>query len=206
MIEYTTYVSSRDDGTRPFRRVNAKQFHELQWQSEVNYPGKLIGEKSVDLSEISWTTGVDDAENEAKPGRHLFCLSPTTTKQHDEAFHLLHKLFTLRKGRFSEQGTPWTTQAGESLRGMLQSRSSLRVNEWDIPNAIFARKFGLYKDGRPLPPSIKELPVAEEKAMDVVISTALRRGIMYSWKFQGPFTPQLWFDSGLDYRWRSEQL
>ena len=210
VIEYTMYVSSRDDGTRPFRQMTAKEFHEMQWKSEFTSPGRLIGEKSIDLSELSWTMGPDTVEVEAKPGLHLFCLTQSTTKPQDEIGHLFRRLLHFKKLCSSPARSSWLSdprgRTAESLRGMLQSRSSLRVNEWEIPNAIFARKYGIYKDSRPLPPSIKELPVAEEKAMDVVATTAVRRGIMCSWNFHGPFTPQLWFDSGLDYRWRQEQI
>ena len=206
IIEYTMFVSSRDDGTRPFRRVNAKEFHEVQWEIDLTHPGRLVGEKSIDLTDVSWAVGVETNRDIPQPDRCLTRSDPGPEKQRFEPRQVVRKLRNFKRPCLVPGSVGWLASSGfsttTSLRDILQSRSSLRVNEWDIPNAIFARKFGLYKDGRPLPPSIKELPVAEEKAMDVVTSTAMR-GFMY-WGFKGPFTPQLWFDSGLDYLWRRD--
>ncbi|CAM1509216.1 Fc.00g029550.m01.CDS01 [Cosmosporella sp. VM-42] len=205
MIEYTMYISSRDGGTHPFRRMNAKEFHEMQWKSHFSQTGKLIGEKSVDLTDISWNSDADRPAEASRPAAHQSWLKSKILSPRSEIRDIGCRIFTLKKSALGSART--SLLAGRSgvsttsLREMLQSRSSLRVNEWEIPNAIFARKFGLYRESRPLPPSIKELPVAEDKAIDVVTSPAMRE-LMYSWGFQGPFTPQLWFDSGLDYRWK----
>jgi hypothetical protein len=94
-------------------------------------------------------------------------------------------------------------QRDASLYNLLEPRYQPQFNEWDIPNASFARKFGLLADGHSLPPSIKELPVAEDKAVDKAEELALP-DFRLSLGFQGPFTPQLWFDGGLDYRYQWE--
>ncbi|KAH6877333.1 hypothetical protein B0T10DRAFT_584400 [Thelonectria olida] len=48
----------------------------------------------------------------------------------------------------------------------IQTHRGLRVHDWETPNANFARKFGLYTGSGPLPPSIRELPVAEDKVIN----------------------------------------
>lgn len=92
-----------------------------------------------------------------------------------------------------------------SYRNALGPTSTPFASDWEIPNANFARKFGLYTNSGPLPSSIKELPVAEDKAIGIC-ATPAPRGHVHSRSFQGPFTPQLWFDSGLDYRWKRDMI
>lgn len=75
------------------------------------------------------------------------------------------------------------------------------VSHCKIPNAIFARKFRIFKKSSTLPPTIRELPIAEDKAINIATDRSAK-GLLYSRNFTGPFTPQLWFDSGLDFRWK----
>ncbi|KPM34553.1 hypothetical protein AK830_g12015 [Neonectria ditissima] len=204
MIEYTMYVSSRVGGTRPFRRINAKAFHELQWDSSLKQTGRLVGEKSLDLNDLSWNSESEKIAEETHLVEQSPQFGPRGSRCRSEISGFLRSFCSPKKPATSpikmsclagRQGFIMTA----SLRDVLESRPSPRVNEWEIPNANFARKFGLYTDSGPLPTSIKELPVAEDKAMDMAAGPGLRE-LVYSWRFQGPFTPQLWFDSGVDPR------
>jgi hypothetical protein len=94
-------------------------------------------------------------------------------------------------------------QLNSSIRNLLEPGHQPQVSEWEIPNAAFARKFGLLKDGHSLPTSIRELPVAEDKAIFKAEGPTVP-DLRLSLGFQGPFTPQLWFDGGLDYRYQRE--
>ncbi|KAH7134837.1 hypothetical protein B0J13DRAFT_678113 [Dactylonectria estremocensis] len=204
MIEYTMYVSSRIGGTRPFRRINAKEFHELQWNSTMNHTGEFIGEKSIEPNDVSWNSELDPLTEGAHLCQHGNQLYSSSLRRRGDICGFVRGVYTRKKPESGLIRIKWLAdQPGysttTSLREILESRPSSRVNEWEIPNANFARKFGLYTDSGPLPPSIKELPVAEEKAVDVAAGPTMR-GLMYSWRFQGPFTPQLWFDSGVDSR------
>jgi hypothetical protein len=66
-----------------------------------------------------------------------------------------------------------------------------------VPNAIFARKH-LVDKSQSLPSHlpINRMPIAEIKANESVTDAESSRN-----HFRGPFTPQLGFDGGLDYRW-----
>jgi hypothetical protein len=56
-IDYTMYVSSRDGGTRAFRTIKAKAFHELLWGSpEFGNKGRLVEEKSLESFDSSPTS------------------------------------------------------------------------------------------------------------------------------------------------------
>lgn len=203
MIEYTMYVSSRDGGTRPFRTIKAKEFHEIQWNQDLGHKGRLVGQKSIDLHDASEDTEADNMSTLKHSPSTTRPQSKNLTRHND--LRALIKRFSPRK-KASSGKTAWLAgvsgmSTAASLRDLLDSKPSPLVNEWEIPNAIFARKFDLFTDAHSLPTSIKELPVAEDKAMDLAVGSPVR-GLVYSWRFQGPFTPQLWFDSGLDYRWR----
>ncbi|KAM5382795.1 hypothetical protein ACJZ2D_002186 [Fusarium nematophilum] len=206
IIEYTMYVSSRDGGTRPFRQLNAQEFHEMQWGANASQAGRLVAEKSIDLGDLLWKGDADSPTNSTEAPIRRLSVGLRISKSPSRLSRLLGKLRSpekpvacLNKMEDVMRGPDCATPV--SLRDMLEQGSNLQVSDGEIPNANFARKFGLYTDNRPLPPLIGELPVAEDKAMDMVARPPMR-GLMYSWKFQGPFTPQLWFDSGLDYRWK----
>ncbi|KAF4972802.1 hypothetical protein FSARC_702 [Fusarium sarcochroum] len=123
---------------------------------------------------------------------------------HGKINQMMHKIRSEKDT--GPHDTQWPTAEHDHhstvlVHEMLEQRLTSHVRDCEIPNANFARKFGLYTDGRPLPPFIRELPVAEDKAMDMATGYP-PRDLVYSWRFQGPFTPQLWFDSGIDYRWK----
>lgn len=51
------YVSSRDGGTRAFRTIKAKAYHELLWGSpEFGNKGRLVEEKSLASFDLSPTS------------------------------------------------------------------------------------------------------------------------------------------------------
>ncbi|RMJ11371.1 hypothetical protein CDV36_008969 [Fusarium kuroshium] len=206
VIEYTMYVSSRNGGTRPFRQITAREFHEMQWNSNTNNPGRLVGEKSIDLGEFLRKRDIDEPGDDKCATTSRFSLSSRLFRGGSKMERVMNKLRAAKKSPLHQSGQTWSPSrpdcdATVSFYGVLEQRSNHRVSDWDIPNANFARKFGLYTDSGPLPPFIRELPVAEDKAMDLATGLAMRE-LVYSWEFQGPFTPQLWFDSGLDYRWK----
>lgn len=200
------YVSSREGGTRPFRQITAREFHEMQWSPNVNSPGRLVGEKSIDLGEFFRKGDIDESANEKHETTHRLSLNSRLFRGRNKMEQIMNKLRITKRPTIHPSEQAWPPSCSDcdvaaSFYGMLEQRSNHRVSDCDIPNANFARKFGLYTDSGPLPPFIRELPVAEDKAMDLATDPA-KRELVRSWQFQGPFTPQLWFDSGLDYRWK----
>lgn len=200
------YVSSRNGGTRPFRQITAREFHEMQWNSSTNNPGRLVGEKSIDLGEFLRKGDINEPADDKCATTSRFSLSSRLFRGRSKMERVMNKLRAAKKSTVHQSGqasppSRLDYDAAVSFYGVLEQRSNHRVSDWDIPNANFARKFGLYTDSGPLPPFIRELPVAEDKAMDLATGLAMRE-LVYSREFQGPFTPQLWFDSGLDYRWK----
>ncbi|KAF5019754.1 hypothetical protein F66182_8226 [Fusarium sp. NRRL 66182] len=199
------YVSSRSGGTRPFRQLKAREFHEIQWSTKMSHTGRLVGEKSIDLGELSQERNQDKPPESKERATHRRSLSLKLLKGHSKVTQMVQKIRSIDKNTLSnELHCAQTRQDNRStvpIGDMLEQRPSFHVSDYEIPNANFARKFGLYTDSTPLPPFIRELPVAEDKAMDMAVNSPLRE-LIYSWTFQGPFTPQLWFDSGIDYRWK----
>jgi hypothetical protein len=76
-----------------------------------------------------------------------------------------------------------------------------------LPNAIFARKFGLAAHGEPLPPALhfNFMPTAESIVMEIAGQSVHHGSLPLESEFRGPFTPQLGFDGGLDYKWETNQ-
>ena len=207
MVEYTMFVSSREGGTQPYRRLSAKEFHELQWNSDLEHKGRFVEEKSLDLNNMSMATKADsDYEVKEEPQSGSCRKSKAHVRSFE--FHNLIKRFRSRNNK-GEEGNNCTWHRGDpktrstsSFQDAIVPLFARQVDEWEIPNANFARKFGIVSDQNPLPTSIKELPVAEDKATTNVVTGSPAQGLTFSRRFQGPFTPQLWFDSGLDYRWK----
>jgi hypothetical protein len=205
MIEHTMYVSSRNGGTHPLHHINAKEFHERQWSGTTNHIGKLIGEKSLNLVDLLSVSEPDQPAQDVEEARRKVKLTERIQKHRGDTRYFFQKVLALKRP-FVDPTSTWLAPSSEfstqtALRTILEPKPCLRVHDWEIPNANFARKFDLYTDSGPLPPTIQELPVAEDKAIDVVTDPTMQE-LMYSLGFQGPFTPQLWFDSGLDYLWR----
>lgn len=203
MIEYTMYVTRRDEGTRPYRRTSAQEFHESQWTSILSHRGRLIQERSIDPDDLSHQSEIRTRPSTSNPSNDF-----VNGRLNNYGMKLRQIVQKIRSppatstchGMLRWQSAQPRMNATSSSRETLEYGSAPQVNEWEIPNANFARKFGLFTDNLPLPPCLKELPIAEEKATNAAFGSSLR-DIKTSRRYQGPFTPQLWFDSGLDY-WR----
>ncbi|KAF4982537.1 hypothetical protein FZEAL_1847 [Fusarium zealandicum] len=129
MIEYTMYVSSLTGGTRPFRQINPQEFHEMQWKTHDSHTGRLVGEKSIDLGQL---------QRERDPDK--------LSKGHKKITQAMHGLSFSGKPAVSPSSPEWLTTQPDanttvSLRDMLNQRSNIQFNDWQIPNANFARKF-----------------------------------------------------------------
>ncbi|KAJ2901269.1 hypothetical protein MKZ38_002019 [Zalerion maritima] len=131
--------------------------------------------------------------------------------------------------RPSSSGTPTDDGTEERIRPEMvrqsQVSSSVRVdavmsahefleNEDDelhplqIPNPTFARKFGVIEEDRELDPHtlFSLSPTAEmcvEKAAVAASHRAALHRVLFELpeNFNGPLTPQLWYDGGSDFRW-----
>ncbi|KAI0595798.1 hypothetical protein F4775DRAFT_594925 [Biscogniauxia sp. FL1348] len=216
LIDHTLYVSSRNDGTRPLQSPNPKEFHEMQWNFDYGGKGRLVEEHNVIL------TSLDRPSEPSPPGTSDTLLpNPSRTKQ---LRHSLSRISIIDKiaeklGKHKKQ--PETEQRRRSWMpsslifetGSLSKEKRAGSDDLSIPlprgrqipNAMFARKFLLVDDGDTLPPylSTNEMPTAESKAIDTIVEAAAS-GLLdgdSSWSFRGPFTPQLGYDGGLDYRW-----
>ncbi|POR32972.1 Uncharacterized protein TPAR_06833 [Tolypocladium paradoxum] len=207
-IEYTMYTSSRDGGTRIFRRIKEQEFHETLWNHDTPRMGRFVEERHVDFDNLAVNVMVKARRQEVAtncPGLPASRVMSTITKRQSHA-----------RGHSNRMCLHRTANHGKSLAGVawlvgmprlcsasstwVEPTTATLVDQRKIPNANFARKFGLFTDDHPLPPSLKELPVAEDKVAEMVMGSSVR-DICCPCTFQGPFTPQLWFDSGLEYRW-----
>jgi hypothetical protein len=195
------YVSSREGGTRAFRSPNPKEFHEMQWNWSYGRGGVLVEEKEVPVASASVKREVD------KPTS----ADPHTTRRR-RLSQLSKKAVNPGKRRNSEAvRRSWFSNIFGldtvlSFKEFLESRPIPLPEGCQVPNAIFARKFGLVAAGQLLPPSLplKSMPTAESIATERAEALA-RASPGSSWEFKGPFTPQLGFDGGLDYRWHAPE-
>lgn len=205
MIEHTMYVSSRNGGTRPFRQLKAREFHEMQWNENMGHKGRLIGEKSIDLGELPKrkTTEILSEQN-GRATHHRRSLS-LRLLDHEKITEIIHKFLLTEKDNSTNAITRAALEQDDhstlAAHDMFEQRLDTHVSDCEIPNANFARKFGLFTGNRPLPLFIRELPVAEDIAMEMATGYQPKE-LVYARKVQGPLTPQLWFDGGIDYRWK----
>lgn len=206
MIDHTMYVSSRDIGTQIYRRMDAKEFHERQWTSDDGCRGRKVEHRSLDLSSLSvseeplspFTKGDEECSSQ---------LPATETKRSDEILQMVRNMSIRRRPRREV-----TREVQPSIKRPLPEEATQKTtNPWGpgdlpieserkIPNAVFARKFGIYEEAKTIPPYIRELPIAEAKVASKAKNNAVQE-TRQTWAQKGPLTPQLWCDSGLDYRW-----
>lgn len=193
------------------RRLKPQEFHEMHWSPDSPHRGRFVKERSVDLRDMSFSSLGDAALD---PG---LLEPPQSSARCKKTFRprSLSEVVIRAFGNVKSCGKRNSKTSGElvtdlqdlrsnsSVRNLVEPRHQPQVSEWEIPNAAFARKFGLLKDGHCLPTSIRELPVAEDKAI-VKAEDPTVPELRLSLGFQGPFTPQLWFDGGLDYRYQPE--
>ncbi|KAF4467662.1 hypothetical protein FALBO_5462 [Fusarium albosuccineum] len=170
-IEYTMYVSSQSEGTRPFRQINAMEFHEMQWNTMASHTGRLVDEKSVDLEELQRAGDLNKPAEKVQSITNRLSLGSKPMERNGKITKMILKFRgpRLHEGPPGQVSKEWSKEypggsTEDRPRIMFEQRYNFQVSDWEIPNANFARKFGLYTDSRPLPPFIRELPVAEDKA------------------------------------------
>jgi hypothetical protein len=214
LIENTLYASSRDGGTFPLRTPSPKEFHEMQWLLQHDNVAKVVDEPRVSVSVSDRPS--DKTTEETLPKRSAASFDKSFQESSPRS-SLLNKFVTRisreRKEPEQEQRRQsWllgalSFESGPLKHGDADADKSATVPLPDgcqVPNAIFARKHLLSHTG-PLPPQlpIRQMPIAESKATDTLIEAA-SSGLLHEekvWHFRGPFTPQLGYDGGLDYRW-----
>lgn len=204
------YTSSRDRGTRIFRRVKAQEFHETRWNCDTPRMGRFVEERHVDFDNCAVNVTAKAQRQEVAnncPSVPASRVMSTITNRQSHPRSLSNRIChhrTANQGK-SPTGIAWLVGmpllCSASSTDRLEPMTATLVDQRRIPNANFARKFGLFTDHHPLPLSLKELPAAEDKVTEMVMGSSVG-DLCCPWTFQGPFTPQLWFDSGLDYRWK----
>ncbi|QKD59543.2 uncharacterized protein FOBCDRAFT_145149 [Fusarium oxysporum Fo47] len=165
------YVSSRDGGTRAFRQLKAREFHEMQWNENMIHKGRLVGEKSIDLDELPKRIITEKSQVQIERTHYRRSLSSKIISS-EKLTHIIHMFRATDKGNGKKENQkPALVQDDHSIvltHDAFRQQFDAHVRECEIPNANFARKFGLSTRDRPLPPFIRELPVAEDKAMDML--------------------------------------
>ncbi|KAF2999178.1 hypothetical protein E8E14_005178 [Neopestalotiopsis sp. 37M] len=185
LIENTFFVSSHTEGTLPLTNPNPKEFHEMQWRGCHGEVGRFLHEREV-------STSNSDQYNMSTPA------GASTSKGSMEKTSRASRMSLLNKivGRSSKDKQE--TDKDQRRRSYSGEDVVPLPDDCQIPHAIFARKHLLVDSEKSLPtyPPINRMPIAESKATETLTSTAtLERD------FRGPFTPQLGFDGGRDYRW-----
>ncbi|KAI0137168.1 hypothetical protein BJ170DRAFT_590110 [Xylariales sp. AK1849] len=202
LIDNTFYVSSRTEGTLPMHTPNPKEFHEMQWRSQHNDRGRLIDEREVPISVSDrgsyWTRlGTADTKRAA-----------ASPEEHSRESQLRSSLINKLVDKMLPSALLFDSGSVSKARCSSTGHTSIPLPDGcHVPNAIFARKYQLVAQGDPLPSHlpIRQMPVAESKATETIVAAA-KLGFLQSeraWHFHGPFTPQLGYDGGLDYRWES---
>ena len=229
MIDNTMWVSSRHEGTRPVRRFNPTEFHEMQWNPDFGRGGKLVEEKVIYPLEQGGRPQPGDqpactranlekpcvhhrrkkygrkSKGQAKlkkalPGCKSNCrLQPLTQKP--------QKTVMQERVRQSWFSSILGFDTVVSLKDFLDNRVVNLPSR--IPNAIFARKYNLVEEDMPLYYHIPIglMPTAEAcvkkcAAMNIAQQAARQEGeLSRPPEFNGPLTPQLWYDGGLDFCW-----
>jgi hypothetical protein len=189
------------------RRLKPREFHEMHWNPENSRQGRLVEERSLDLSDASASSLRDESSKRPLTRDHGSSEGTPGSSRRRSLSDVIIQAYGKIRSHSRRTGATGlalvaglqNTQMEPLVQNLREHNQQAQMSACEIPNASFARKFGLLADGHALPPSIKELPVAEQKAVNNAEDTELP-GIRLSLGFQGPFTPQLWFDGGLDYR------
>ncbi|KAH8157525.1 hypothetical protein CIB48_g10722 [Xylaria polymorpha] len=185
LIDHTLFISTRSEGTRPMRSPNPQEFHEMQWDPEYGATGRFVEERELPItsldrpSEASPPSTADTFKKEAEIEQRRRSWMPNS---------LIFDSNSLLKDKRAHCGrvsVPWP-------------------EGFQIPNAIFARKFLIVDTGETLPSHlpISQMPTAESKATETILEAATT-GLLNqasSWLFRGPFTPQLGFDGAFHHR------
>lgn len=196
------YVSSREDGTRPFRTIKAKAYHEIVWGSpDFGGKGRLVEEKSIDS--LDRCSGSNLEHQGLRKSESQLSLGDYSDSSSSRSFRsLVRNASPWKEATSDARQERWLSPSlsSESWLHRVEHNPELAANLGKIPNAVFARKFRIFESSA-LPPTIRELPIAEDKAINMAAHRSAK-DLRCSWKFKGPFTPQLWFDSGLDFKWK----
>jgi hypothetical protein len=93
-IDYTTYVSSRDNGTRPYRTIEPKDFHEIQWGAhESGKKGKFVAERSLGSSlNLPSTCNVEKSDITGSDSQLTIQKGSDASKQRSSLSKLVHKV------------------------------------------------------------------------------------------------------------------
>lgn len=186
----------------------------MQWAPEYGNKGRLVEERSFPVvpppspSELSSVTTSDTA-SESKYSKKL--------RHSVSRYRILAKCFS----RVVEQGTRSEPESRPKswLPSSLTFDTALKFRERcdsarasvplpggsGVPSPMFARKHSMLDGATALPPdmAVCQMPTAELKATDTIVDAAFT-GLLENgskWRFCGPFTPQLGFDGGLDFKW-----
>ncbi|KAJ2991056.1 hypothetical protein NUW58_g2662 [Xylaria curta] len=219
LIDHTLFVSTRSEGTRPIRSPTAKEFHEMQWDSGYGAAGKMVEEREFP------TISPDEPSYTSPPNTADTIMSPTSRSQrlrHSLSSMSIIEKFVDKLGkqkkrpeveqrRRSWMPNSFIVDAGSLFKDKRAHCGAISVpwpEGYEIPNAIFARKFLIVDNGETLPSHLPicQMPTAESKATETIVEAATT-GLLSqasSWLFRGPFTPQLGFDGGLDYQWNPQ--
>ncbi|KAI0426982.1 hypothetical protein F5Y09DRAFT_350753 [Xylaria sp. FL1042] len=219
LIDHTLFVSTRSEGTRPVRSPNPKEFHEMQWDPDYGATGRLVEERELPI------TSLDQPSELLPPETADTSVNPDSRSQ--RLHHSLSSISILerfveklgkqkREPEIEQRRRSWIPnsfifESGSLFKDRRAQCGSVSVpwpEGFQIPNAIFARKFLLVDNSETLPPHlpISQMPTAESKATETIVEAATT-GLLNqasSWLFRGPFTPQLGFDGGLDYQWSTQ--
>ncbi|KAI0537019.1 hypothetical protein GGR58DRAFT_514089 [Xylaria digitata] len=216
LIDHTLFVSTRSEGTRPVRSPNPKEFHEMQWDSYYGATGRLVEEREFPI------TSLDQSSEVSPPETADTFVSPDSRSQrlrHSLSSISIIERFVEKLGRQKKEPEAEQRRRSWIPNSLMFDSSPLFRDKrapcgtlsvpwpegYQIPNAIFARKFLIVDNDETLPSHlpISQMPTAESKATETIIEAATI-GLLNqasSWLFRGPFTPQLGFDGGLDYQW-----
>lgn len=206
MIDHTMYMSSQEHGTQVFSSMNAKEVHQKQWMADEGSRGRLIEHRSLKSLDPFLTEGlsspqVDDGCEESSGEAET-----TNNKLSEDIFQMVRKLSLRGRSRKDSTGqrrlsAETSLAVGTGQQELVASAQNLPIeSETRIPNAVFARKFGLYNGARPIPPYIGELPIAGISLAPKSTRPAPQDGPRSS-AHTGPLTPQLWHDGHLDFSW-----
>ncbi|KAI0456089.1 hypothetical protein F5B21DRAFT_523064 [Xylaria acuta] len=219
LIDHTLFVSTRTEGTRPMRSPNPQEFHEMQWDPEYGATGRFVEERELPI------VSLDRPSEASPPSTADTFVSPKTRSQrlrHSLSSISIIEKFVERLGKqkkepeIEQRRRSWMPNSlvfdSNSLFKDKRAHCGIVSVPWpedyQIPNAIFARKFLIVDTGETLPSHlpISQMPTAESKATETIVEAATT-GLLNqasSWLFRGPFTPQLGFDGGLDYQWNPQ--
>ncbi|KAI8955246.1 hypothetical protein F4801DRAFT_587064 [Xylaria longipes] len=219
LIDHTLFISNRSEGTRPMRSPNPQEFHEMQWDPEYGATGRFVQERELPI------TSLDRPSEASPPSTADTFVSPKSRSQ-----RLRHSLSSIgiiekfveklgkqkKEAEIEQRRRSWMPNSlifdSNSLFKDKRAHCGIVSVPWpegyQIPNAIFARKFLIVDTGETLPSHlpISQMPTAESKATETIVEAATT-GLLNqasSWLFRGPFTPQLGFDGGLDYQWNPQ--